>query len=1142
MNSSCQRIEKYEAVKIIRMSQSFSQTCFDLLSLFPSGDVALKLEISESANPSQVIASHHSHENVIVNDNILLITQEDEDNDTVEVTCEIEFDSAVIHVCWDGADNCLAAVDQDGTVHLVKKDGTILLSRAIGSNDVMGICFFSVPESSLQNLGIFYPSGKCVFLKHIDTARLVDCDENDKSALGGILKFMKMEILELGIPHSRNIRIISLMEGSPVGFGVVDGTNKLVTFKVSKEDADVDGKLLSFIDSLPEVVMFSHTSSKLFLVSKLGSLIVYDILSHTSTSCLIASDLVSTLAFKYVNNSEQSNSFAQVQILLQGADGAKYLCTVIYGDSVGTIIVPHGKELPEQRSQVPLALECTSSSWIQMTEGGEWQLSKFSKIFNTISSQLATTIVSAVSGVPSKSSNSFAFSLGQLIVKLNTEVQPAELLQILVKHKFPAETALSAAFVLDYFDARGLPISEFLEKVSSLIMKSDSDVGAEECRKLLRKWKHYHWVISSYAAKYAQQNSGLISMSSLSTDKAAETMRNLLTGGLVLEFLFLVDQLEHLSITELSVNMLPAQVHADNVTKFVTWQRSHVASDDLAFHLEVAEQLFLRSESIVGEGRGREAMHILEYAVSMIDAQEMVEETAETATLREQLQTLLFATRVVVHCKDILGTDYALDEVYEVGSDGIIFERLNSATPDNIRTLAAQAIPTLASHLVLNKDEILLRWLNSTIDNSVLNEDENEDTFATVQKLVSVSECVQEPKLASQAVLKLFQIPNLEKLLKRMSDGGCNIIQKAAAICGELSDASGEKLHEALRSFRLKVIASKYGIEVFDIRDKTHLRILVSIIVNRRLDAVWIEDLSYCAYDRGIIRLELHAVLIRLLTQDTDHNHHHQQQSLDILKALFASLPELLMLTVLDDSIKALITEYDVLCEEVVPEGFLNSKASKSTSSSSQANHQQALDHYISKAKAFIDFYIDRAAYKATSTESDSLSSATRNALSNARGYSASSLETIVSRLKYLQVEFGIYLTSKQIKSTIACKKVLEAFIKHLMLPMTTVVKDTSSTPHQRVAMSLLPVGTHSDELPTSSFVLLQKIATLMNLSPQFAINEILKQYLASGKKVCCCCCSKTYSCRLNLSFSFTHPLCSRNLHSNSFIGTLRSP
>eukprot|EP01033_Poteriospumella_lacustris_P010160 gene10160-7247_t len=810
-----------------------------------------------------------------------------------------------------------------------------------------------------------------------------------------------------------------------------------------------------------------------------------------------------------------AEGFTSVQLLLLDDDGTRLSCTILSSAS-STVIVPHGREIMEVASRF-VASFTRAPFWLQIQENGGMFICQFSKIFCTISQQLSLQ-VSKASQLPLADpwSGNFAILLGKAIfatVFAQEAFSVEERFHSLKSQKFPAENILLSSFILDYAAVQepNVDINVYLSHVQRLLSAADSEVGSDESRKVVKKWRHQVSIGNAFRGKFPAE-AEVITMDAISPDQLPFHLEQFLAQGKIAQVLFLLSKLD-VSAQGLHIASAPLGVHADHIVRFVVWQRAHHRLSDRdqqqLQEMQTVESLYHRAESIVAERRGKEAITLLDYGLRMVQEQDCSVDTATWKDLRTNLQTLLFATKIVVHCEEIFGVEYSLEEVHEAGIEGIVFERLDSATALDVQPMASEAIPQLAYSLGLVKDDLLLKWLQTTIESSILNEDENDETFVIVEKLVYVSLCIEDAKQASEAALRLFQIPQLEKLLKRMGSVGVQIVERASDLCVQLTDARGEKLHEALRSYRLKVIAAKYGIEAFDIRDKNHVMMLVSIICNNRVDTHWVEDLHYCAYDRGMVRLELHSVLIRILvSEDADAN-----ESVELLRVLFVRLPDTLMVTVIDDAIKALVSEFNDVCDRCYPEGFVTAKTE-----SLLTKHQQTVspDSYIAKVKAFIDFYIDIVTSKTSSTAvasgsttgvntgtqattSASLATATKATTMRLASCSAA-MENLVSRIRNLHTEYDIYVSSKKLQSSAACKKVLEAFIKHL-----TTANANAVNANRKIKLPLLPSSASTantlDDLPTSTFVHLQKIATLMHLSPQFAINEVLKLYLSLNKK-----------------------------------------
>lgn len=117
--------------------QSFSSFSSNLPTLFPGIEELSKLEYESRGNYSSCTDSYLSLSDsclaVTCNEVLFLgkLCEEESNSLSFDVSGEIEFDNALTLVEWDITKNLAAVCSVDGTIHLVKLDGTILLSKKL---------------------------------------------------------------------------------------------------------------------------------------------------------------------------------------------------------------------------------------------------------------------------------------------------------------------------------------------------------------------------------------------------------------------------------------------------------------------------------------------------------------------------------------------------------------------------------------------------------------------------------------------------------------------------------------------------------------------------------------------------------------------------------------------------------------------------------------------------------------------------------------------------------------------------------------------------------------------------------------------------------------------------------------------------
>ena len=318
----------------------------------------------------------------------------------------------------------------------------------------------------------------------------------------------------------------------------------------------------------------------------------------------------------------------------------------------------------------------------------------------------------------------------------------------------------------------------------------------------------------------------------------------------------------------------------------------------------------------------------------------------------------------------------SLSDVTEAGLSGLVWERLWTLadTENVISEDINELIEPLVTEFGLVLDNVLDSWIQATIEQRVVfvgdhppEGEEGDEMYCSLSRLVSVVAQIRNPQRRVGSLLSIFQVSFVDRggdssvkrehssiaadesgSLNAVADGGgedkgrsvvqdismTHLCKLAQAACSLVEPAAAEALTEAIRSQRIKTLASSYGIISFDPRDGHQIKAAANVI-SMKTSPHALRDAIEFASSWGSDSANLSGLLTRAVvnrSMQPNGGIDSADDSAPMEKAIRAALsqvPTHMLLAVVEDSCTYLIESLQEICEDSLSEGSAKLKALK---------------------------------------------------------------------------------------------------------------------------------------------------------------------------------------------------------------------
>lgn len=261
---------------------------------------------------------------------------------------------------------------------------------------------------------------------------------------------------------------------------------------------------------------------------------------------------------------------------------------------------------------------------------------------------------------------------------------------------------------------------------------------------------------------------------------------------------------------------------------------------------ELCSAIVVRARVYEGDrGLPIEAMHLIHSTLRILVTSGC--RSPLLTDLRDETEKLERVFKLVSALQLRVGIHVCASEYSMQGANGLVFSILDDASAADLARIvsllrsiqvdgnreSASSQRNEDSFGCADLDSLVLEWIESNLASTVF-ADCSDDTFL---KLVNAAAAIVDSQTRTKAVLLLMQLPisaNEESASTKA------LLSLAESVCTE--GRSPESITEALRLFRLRSIAAKYGVDKFDIRNHQQVRAVVSTILNQTHMAQSIAD------------------------------------------------------------------------------------------------------------------------------------------------------------------------------------------------------------------------------------------------------------------------------------------------------------
>ncbi len=396
------------------------------------------------------------------------------------------------------------------------------------------------------------------------------------------------------------------------------------------------------------------------------------------------------------------------------------------------------------------------------------------------------------------------------------------------------------------------------------------------------------------------------------------------------------------------VKGVPMHINAQEIIDFVDHHVTHIIQTccDKQQLLSVAVELSKRAVEM--EKMDGDAFNSLELSSLCIKYIQLVPVDTSNTT-QTNLINHINMLNLYLHMKlsFFVQCNHAVtvEDIKRDGIKGIIFNILWSFEITNLETHVKTVIIPLLQEYKEDFNAVLADWISINVtkkllfyDSKIENIDENEESFDscsdaesdddhTLLRLLIAVNLLDNYDIKVKLILLLLSVPSIEKYptssFLRVDTGGEYLIELANHLVNYQQENSNynlkESLIEAIRLYRMKMIARHYGIKSIDPRNPRHVRAAVALISANITGAQPILDAMDFINAWSTANYDMSGMLTRALVHRAafiDPNGYNDKE-LNI-RALISVIPSTLNpVLIVQDAIDCMNVIYDDICNDL---------------------------------------------------------------------------------------------------------------------------------------------------------------------------------------------------------------------------------
>lgn len=925
--------------------------------------------------------------------------------------------------------------------------------------------------------------------------------------------------------------------------------------------------------SLTDYRFFEEGNCALFLTSQNNLEIVDYMKGEILCSCYIGSTADAIVSVYQNNKDENSNIYSFLVLVRIYRNGqffnSLFSC---FGQGSKWFIVPHGYEIMKTNNILAVnSSKAKNMDLVVELSESEIILSKFSIAWQEFCEEIFTSILETHSSL-NGAMNSFGMFIGSLLSyfffpKENDRCMNMidywdETISQVGLRRFPAEIVQLVALHFDIFHS-SLQSHCHEQLFESIINTMDRtlrsahmlDIGLTESIFILKLWRQYLRIIRANNSELLSDSTFLTKLTYILPGRCENFCLENLRRGILFPFLLFsannipialnksalevlqlipdvesIDPVDLISVVEYFLKKGSVSSNFSNLDAFLH-------STDSIF--ELCQELFYRCKNNIEQSNNNVAekgLRIISYALSLLDKIPILENDSNEVVrkiilLKNELSTMQKYLQLQILFKKLFHIEISYSEMINVGCEGLLFERLDNIAEHELQYFINDKFPAAVNIFHLKLDETLIKWIEESLENCLITSDEtNESDSCSLTRLILVLSCLKSPNHQAASLLRIFQIPSLESMCSipelgsvlesvqvpkticgssGMNNIGCRLCDIVDDVLDSVDSVLREQLTEAVRLFRIKLIAKMYNVVNFQMKNVEHMMAAVSLIINSRNNKGCVEDAMKIAVDRGLLRVDIKASLVRVIIDSIQSPLNDYEdlkielaevvdmdfKSLDYdFQFIFNFIPRELITVVIEDCVTHCLDKVEDLSSRIVSMNH-NKDELRIT--------KREIVLFTKGAIKLIEKYLD-IVHKCSESDAISLENANqlKKSFHPAKHGEFKHLCTLellqeFKRMLRLQYYYDIFISLSQLKKETANKILLENLSNNLVMQW---LKQTSSSS----AFNENPTQLIKDEVSRlfSECNKLKRICGLLHLNPQVYVVSIIKQMINSGKKV----------------------------------------
>ncbi|RYG68321.1 hypothetical protein EON64_05440 [archaeon] len=958
------------------------------------------------------------------------------------VQAEIEFEHALSSIAWDTLGNCLAVYDSGGTVHLLKRDGSIAFSKKILPDPELAMFLFVTLDASLQALFSLTTSGQLLCVGNMDTAALCGGSGDEKIQALKSLQLLKWTVCSKEAAAVSKASLLSVgSEGAlDMLLAVVDMDGKL-TLKELVADGSSTVNDLGYPHGLDgkQVVDIRSLCGKICLL-----------LTSDGTLCALSCQFGrvpqvlqtfyigdSSLAFKYVDCVDSSvNQTAGFLVAVESKWKIYSFTVLVDTDMDMGYIIPHGYVSSPKQAQgsVKYAARSQHSAYANcqglcLQSSGQPGLAVVSvQQFSRVSNMLARDIYRSAASAPILDQLHFIIAEGRplpfgvllghivgCVVRLEEgevdAVKVEAVLSRILDQRFASEVLLAGHAFWPLLQ-REFDIKQLFSRLQAAISSPKiSKEGVTESHSIVSRLLHHSRLCTSLFSfspclllgsenecATPTYDDAVERLHSVLPSRIGVTVSILLTRGyshyrdIVLLFQhqvvttsyppIIVDgnnaayathttnswthSLKQASVSQFFAGVDPCFIvdvpsflsvcsFVLEAYKQISQGRGEASDDDSAgceVAVELCKTLYAFVKVMAGDLSKESACKmIIQHALCVLQQLPVCYQPHLLGDLRLDLQSLNEHLILQSALHKVMKVHVSIEDIQSVGWRGFIFEQLEAfhivveggtaLCDDVLSVFISNQLAVLTEKFKVDLDVILSEFIVSTFDQLLsemaIQEEGGQNSpiheyHATLAKLLVVFKNIRNSALFGYTCLvKMFAfysylhnnetIPLHKAAMVALCENFCDtmISALAEAFIAVSKGKERDEVTEALRLYRLRLMARKYAIQDIDLRDNHQLLAAMSIITNHGTsngDNSVAAGMQFAVQD-GNVRVEIASALSRRLVSFASHTSHDDLAYDQKLHGFLTSVPVKSIHSVLEDVLDCLRAEHDDICSQL---------------------------------------------------------------------------------------------------------------------------------------------------------------------------------------------------------------------------------